>query len=84
MDINIGDIIIWILVGGFAGSVVGAIVKGKKTGYGRWKNMSIGLAGAAIGGILSISALSQDAIERPTSTTGTHFKARIDSSPWLP
>ena len=52
MDINIGDIIVWILVGSFAGSVVGAIVKRKKAGYGRWKNMAIGLAGAAIGGIL--------------------------------
>lgn len=52
MDINIGDIIIWILVGGFAGSVVGAIVKRKKQGYGRWKNFLIGLAGAAIGGVV--------------------------------
>ena len=52
MDINIGDIIIWILVGGFVGSVVGSIVKRSKEGYGRWKNMAIGLAGAAIGGLL--------------------------------
>jgi uncharacterized membrane protein YeaQ/YmgE (transglycosylase-associated protein family) len=52
MDISIGDIIVWILVGSFAGSIVGAIVKGKKAGYGRYKNFVIGLAGAAIGGIL--------------------------------
>jgi uncharacterized membrane protein YeaQ/YmgE (transglycosylase-associated protein family) len=52
MDITIGKLIIWVIVGGFAGSVVGAVVKGKKEGYGRWKNFAIGLVGAVIGGVI--------------------------------
>ena len=52
MDISIGELIIWIIVGGFAGSVVGAVVKGKKEGYGKWKNFGIGLVGAVIGGVI--------------------------------
>lgn len=52
MNISIGELIIWIIVGGFAGSVVGAVVKGKKEGYGKWKNFGIGLVGAVIGGVI--------------------------------
>ena len=52
MNITIGELMIWIIVGGFAGSVVGAVVKGKKEGYGKWKNFGIGLVGAVIGGVI--------------------------------
>ena len=52
MNISIGELIIWIIVGGFAGSVVGAVAKGKKEGYGKWKNFAIGLVGAVIGGVI--------------------------------
>ena len=52
MDITLGDIITWVIVGGFAGSVVGAIAARKKAGYGRIKNFIIGLIGAVIGGVL--------------------------------
>ncbi len=52
MEFSIGKLIIWIIVGGFAGSVVGAVVRGKKEGYGRWKNFAIGLVGAVIGGVI--------------------------------
>ena len=52
MNITIGELIIWIIVGGFAGAVVGAVVKGKKEGYGKWKNFGIGLVGAVIGGVI--------------------------------
>ena len=52
MNITIGELIIWIIVGGFAGAVVGAAVKGKKEGYGKWKNFGIGLVGAVIGGVI--------------------------------
>jgi uncharacterized membrane protein YeaQ/YmgE (transglycosylase-associated protein family) len=52
MNITIGELIIWIIVGGFAGSVVGAVVRGKKEGYGKWKNFAIGLIGAVIGGVI--------------------------------
>ena len=52
MNISPGELIIWIIVGGFAGSVVGAVAKGKKQGYGKWKNFAIGLVGAVIGGVI--------------------------------
>jgi len=52
MDISIDELIIWIIIGGFAGSVAGAVVKGKKAGYGRLKNFAIGLVGAVIGGVI--------------------------------
>ena len=52
MEFTIGDLFVWIIIGGFAGSVAGAIVKRKKEGYGRWKNFGIGLVGAMIGGII--------------------------------
>ena len=52
MSITIGDIIVWLIIGAFAGAVAGAIVKRKKEGYGRWKNFGIGLAGAIIGGVI--------------------------------
>jgi uncharacterized membrane protein YeaQ/YmgE (transglycosylase-associated protein family) len=52
MNITIGEVIIWIIVGCFAGSVVGAVVKRKREGYGRWKNLGIGLVGAVIGGAI--------------------------------
>ena len=52
MDITIGELVVWLIVGGLAGNVAGAIVKRKKEGYGKMKNMLIGLAGAVIGGLV--------------------------------
>ena len=50
-EISVGKIVAWLVVGGLAGNVAGAIVKRKKEGYGKMKNMLIGLAGAVIGGL---------------------------------
>jgi uncharacterized membrane protein YeaQ/YmgE (transglycosylase-associated protein family) len=50
MNLTVGEIIVWIIVGALAGSVVGMVVKRKKEGFGRWANLGIGLAGAVIGG----------------------------------
>ena len=47
---NIGEIIIWIIVGGFAGTLAGRAVTWKKEGFGRWLNLLVGMAGAVIGG----------------------------------
>ena len=49
---NIGQIIVWIIVGGFAGTLAGRAVTLKKEGLGRWTNLLIGMAGAVIGGQL--------------------------------
>jgi uncharacterized membrane protein YeaQ/YmgE (transglycosylase-associated protein family) len=49
---NIGQIIVWIIVGGFAGTLAGRAVTFKKEGLGRWANLPVGMAGAVIGGEL--------------------------------
>jgi uncharacterized membrane protein YeaQ/YmgE (transglycosylase-associated protein family) len=47
---NLGQIIVWIIVGGFAGTLAGRAVTLKKEGLGRWMNLLVGMAGAIIGG----------------------------------
>src|SRR5260370_4712277 len=47
---NIGQIIVWIVVGGFAGTLAGRAVTFKRQGLGRWTNLLVGMVGAAIGG----------------------------------
>jgi uncharacterized membrane protein YeaQ/YmgE (transglycosylase-associated protein family) len=49
---NIGQFIIWIIVGGFAGTLAGRAVTFKKEGLGRWANLLVGMIGAVIGGEL--------------------------------
>ena len=49
---NIGQIIVWIIVGVFAGTLAGRAVTFKKQGLGRWTNLLVGMAGAVIGGEL--------------------------------
>jgi uncharacterized membrane protein YeaQ/YmgE (transglycosylase-associated protein family) len=49
---NVGQIIVWIIVGGFAGTLAGRAVTFKKEGLGRWTNLIVGIIGAAIGGEL--------------------------------
>ncbi|MBW0001371.1 MAG: GlsB/YeaQ/YmgE family stress response membrane protein [Verrucomicrobia bacterium] len=49
---TIGEIIIWIIVGGFAGTLAGRVVTLKREGLGRWLNLLVGMAGAVIGGLL--------------------------------
>lgn len=52
MSISIAQIVVWAIVGLIAGSLVGFVVKGDRKGFGLWSNLSIGLAGALIGGLL--------------------------------
>jgi uncharacterized membrane protein YeaQ/YmgE (transglycosylase-associated protein family) len=47
---NLGEILVWIIVGGFAGTLAGRAVTWKKVGLGRWMNLLVGMAGAVIGG----------------------------------
>ena len=49
---NIGQIVVWVIVGGFAGTLAGRAVTLKKRGLGRWMNLLVGMAGAVIGGEL--------------------------------
>ena len=50
MTITISQVIVWIVVGALAGTLVGMTVKRSKTGFGLWGNLGIGLVGALIGG----------------------------------
>jgi uncharacterized membrane protein YeaQ/YmgE (transglycosylase-associated protein family) len=49
MKALLGPIIVWLIVGGLAGTLAGRLVTTKKEGLGRWTNIGIGLVGALIG-----------------------------------
>jgi uncharacterized membrane protein YeaQ/YmgE (transglycosylase-associated protein family) len=49
---NIGQVIVWIIVGGFAGTLAGRVMTLKKEGLGRWTNFLVGIVGALLGGEL--------------------------------
>ena len=52
MNISIGQIIVWLIVGILAGSLTGMVVTRTRAGFGRWGNLGVGLIGALIGGFL--------------------------------
>ena len=53
MDITIDKIIVWLIVGAFAGAFVGKLpTRRERTWLARTGNLGIGLAGALIGGVL--------------------------------
>ncbi len=51
MSINLGQLIVWLIIGALAGWLAGILIKGRK-GYGLLGNILIGLIGALIGGVL--------------------------------
>ncbi len=53
MDIpSLTEVIVWLIVGGLAGSLIGMLVTRKKQGFGTLINLGIGMVGALIGGML--------------------------------
>lgn len=50
MEISISEIVVWLVVGALTGPLVGMLVKRSREGYGRWRNLGIGLVGALVGG----------------------------------
>jgi uncharacterized membrane protein YeaQ/YmgE (transglycosylase-associated protein family) len=50
MEFSSSEIIVWLVVGALTGPVVGMLAKRSREGYGRWRNLGIGLVGALIGG----------------------------------
>lgn len=52
MDFSIGQLIVWLIVGGLAGSLAGWAVTFKKEGLGKWLNLGVGMVGALIGGAI--------------------------------
>lgn len=47
---NIQTVIVWLIVGGLAGTLAGRLVTFSKEGLGRLTNLGVGMAGAVIGG----------------------------------
>ena len=52
MVIGWSQIIVWLIVGLIGGTLVGALVRGQREGFGWWTNLGIGLVGALVGGLL--------------------------------
>ncbi len=52
MQITFIQIIVWLIVGALAGSLVGTVIKRSREGFGLWTNLGVGLIGAAVGGFL--------------------------------
>jgi uncharacterized membrane protein YeaQ/YmgE (transglycosylase-associated protein family) len=50
MNVTISDVLSWLVIGAFAGSIAGMIVKRQKKGMGRIVNLAVGLIGAILGG----------------------------------
>ncbi len=50
MDIN--KIIVWLVVGTFAGTLAGRLLTFSKKGFGFWSNIGVGMVGAVVGGLL--------------------------------
>ncbi len=46
------QVIVWIVVGLIGGALAGRLVTWDSTGFGRWRNLGLGLAGALVGGFL--------------------------------
>lgn len=51
-DISAGQLIVWLIIGGLAGSMAGWILTRNRHGFGRLTNIVVGLVGAVIGGFL--------------------------------
>jgi uncharacterized membrane protein YeaQ/YmgE (transglycosylase-associated protein family) len=60
MNIEIAEIINWLVVGAIAGGFVGMVLTGKKAGYGWFKNLGLGLLGGLLGGILFVKLVKLD------------------------
>ena len=49
---SVDQVIVWIVAGLIGGALAGALMTWERGGYGLWRNLALGLAGAVIGGLL--------------------------------
>jgi uncharacterized membrane protein YeaQ/YmgE (transglycosylase-associated protein family) len=49
---SIDQLIVWIVVGLIGGELAGRVITWDREGFGRFRNLALGLAGALIGGLL--------------------------------
>ena len=52
MVISLSQVVVWLIVGLLAGTLVGMVVRWQREGFGWWTNLGIGLVGALVGGLL--------------------------------
>lgn len=52
ISITVSQLLVWLLVGGIAGTLAGMAVTRTKDGYGPLTNLVVGLAGVVIGGFV--------------------------------
>ena len=50
--VSLTQFIVWLIVGLLGGSIAGLIVRRERRGFGVWRNLGLGLAGAVVGGLL--------------------------------
>jgi uncharacterized membrane protein YeaQ/YmgE (transglycosylase-associated protein family) len=50
--VSLIQFIVWIIVGLLGGSIAGLIIRRERRGFGIWRNLGLGLAGAFVGGLL--------------------------------
>jgi uncharacterized membrane protein YeaQ/YmgE (transglycosylase-associated protein family) len=68
VNLSISEIIVWLIVGLLAGTVIGRVVKGTKQGIGVTANLGIGLVGAMIGGfVFNKKQRAKPAAGKPTA-----------------
>lgn len=48
---SLDQLIVWIVVGLIGGSIAGRLVSWDRKGFGLWRNLAVGLAGALVGGL---------------------------------
>ncbi len=52
MNLTLTQLVVWLVVGGLAGTLAGRLVTFKKEGLGFWTNLGVGMVGALIGGFI--------------------------------
>jgi uncharacterized membrane protein YeaQ/YmgE (transglycosylase-associated protein family) len=60
MDIQLHEVVNWVVVGVIAGQLVGFLVTGKREGMGWYKNLLAGLTGGVVGGFLFTKLIDLD------------------------
>ncbi len=50
MSLTFGEFLIWIIVGGLCGSTIAMLATRNKQGFGRFRNLILGMAGSLVGG----------------------------------
>jgi len=71
MDITLGQVLVWLIIGALVGTLVGRLVHNRKRGFGLVGNIVLGLVGAVVGGFLF--DLLEISIGGDVVLTGTDF-----------